>query len=113
MKGILLDENLPAELRLPTKMHVAHVAESSESPSDSLVWQRAREERLIIVSKDADFSHRILTSDPPPWVIHVRVGNLQLQPLIEHLTSVWPSVESLLPRHKLISIFRDRIEAIE
>ena len=113
MKGVLLDENLPAELRLPTGLSVAHVADNTNSPTDSLIWKRAREERLVIVTKDADFSHRILTSDPPPWIVYVRVGNLRLRSFIQHLTSVWPSVELLLPKHKLISIFRDRIEAIE
>ena len=113
MKGVLVDENLPAELRLPTTLPVAHVTEISDSPSDSLVWQHAREGHLVIVTKDADFSHRILTSDPPPWIVHVRVGNLRLKAFIQHLTSVWPSVESLLPRHKLISIFPDRIESVE
>ncbi|MBL9208346.1 MAG: DUF5615 family PIN-like protein [Opitutaceae bacterium] len=113
MKGILVDENLPAELRLPTALPISHVAEISNSPTDSSVWQHGREGRLVIVTKDADFRHRILMSEPPPWIVHVRVGNLRLRPFIEHITSVWPSVESLLPKHKLISIFLDRIEAIE
>ena len=113
MKGLLVDENLPAELRLPTGLPVSHVSENSDSPTDSSVWQRGRDGRLVIVTKDADFRHRILMSEPPPWIVHVRVGNLRLRPFIEHITSVWPSVESLLPKHKLISIFLDRIEAIE
>jgi predicted nuclease of predicted toxin-antitoxin system len=113
MNGILVDENLPADLRLPSAFPVRHVAENSNSPTDSSVWQQGVEGRLIIVTKDADFRHRILMSEPPPWIVHVRVGNLRLRPFIEHLTSVWPIVESMLPKHKLISIFIDRIEAIE
>jgi hypothetical protein len=31
---------------------------------------------LVIVSKDADFSNRIITSAPPPWVAHLRFGKL-------------------------------------
>jgi predicted nuclease of predicted toxin-antitoxin system len=113
MKGILVDENLPAELRLPTALPISHVTAGSNSPTDSSVWQEGREKRLVILTKDGDFRHRILISEPPPWIVHVRVGNLRLQPFIEHITSVWPSVEALLPKHKLISIFLDRIEAIE
>jgi len=113
MKGFFLDENLPAGLRLPTPFPTIHVTAISASPSDTLVWDHARGHRLVIVTKDADFSHRIISSEPPPWVVHVRLGNLRLGPFVEHLASVWPTVESLLPKHKLISVLPDRIEAVE
>lgn len=113
MKGFLVDENLPASLRLPTKLPVIHVTDLWSSPSDSLVWHHAREQRLVIVTKDADFSHRILSSEPPPWIVHVRFGNLRLRSFIQRMSSVWPMVESLLPEHKLISVLSDRIEAIQ
>lgn len=113
MKGVLVDENLPAELRLPTTLRLTHVTTILNSPSDSLVWQKGREGDLVILTKDADFGHRILASDPPPWIVHVRVGNLRLQAFIDHLVSVWPNVEALLPKHKLVSVFLDRIEAVE
>jgi predicted nuclease of predicted toxin-antitoxin system len=73
MKGFLVDENLPAGLRLPTTFPIPHVTDLSASPLDTLVWQNAQEQRLVIVTKDADFSHRILTSEPPPWIVHVRL----------------------------------------
>ena len=66
----------------------------------------------MIVTKDADFSHRMLLSEPPPRIVHVRVGNLPLRPFMQHLTAVWPHVEVLLPTHKLISILPDRIEGV-
>jgi len=113
MKGYLIDENLPADFRLPTAFHCTHATGVSQSPSDSLVWQHARDHQLVVVTKDADFSHRILTAEPPPWVVHVRLGNLRLTPFVQHLVSVWPTVESLLPKHKLISVFPDRIEGVE
>lgn len=112
MKGLLVDENLPAGLKLPTAFPILHVTDLSASPSDTLVWQHAQEQGLVIVTKDADFSHRILTSEPPPWIVHVRLGNLRLRPFVQQLTSAWPTIESLLPKHKLISILPGRIEAI-
>lgn len=113
MKGLLIDENLPVGLRLPTTFPVAHVTEFSASPSDSTVWHHAWEHGLVIVTKDADFSHRILASDPPPWIVHVRLGNLRLRPFVEQLASAWPTVESLLPKHKLITVLPGRVEAVE
>lgn len=112
MKGFLIDENLPAGLRLSSAFPAIHVVEISPSPTDTLVWEHARKHSLVIVTKDADFSHRILASEPPPWIVHVRLGNMRLRPFIQQLASVWPAVESLLPKHKLISVLPDRIEAI-
>jgi predicted nuclease of predicted toxin-antitoxin system len=113
MKGVFIDENLPAGLQLPTDLPVSHVTAMSESPPDTVVWNHARKRSLVIVTKDADFSHRILTDDPPPWIVHIRFGNLRLRPFIQRLTAVWPSVEALLPKHKLITVFSNGIEAIE
>ena len=67
----------------------------------------------MILTKDADFGHRILSSEPPPWIVHVRLGNLRLRPFMQRLISVWPTIESLLPKHKLITVLPDRIEGIE
>ena len=113
MKGLLLDENLPASLHLPTTLPILHATEISRSPSDSVVWQRAQEGMLVIVTKDADFGHRILSGEPPPWVVHIRLGNLRLRPFVDRLNSIWPTVESMLPKHKLISVLPDRIEGVE
>jgi len=41
------------------------------------VWEFARKRELVIVSKDADFSDRIIIQRPPPWVVHLRFGNLR------------------------------------
>lgn len=48
---------------------------------DAAIWQYAKEHDLIIVSKDADFSDWIMLSDPPPKVIHLRIGNMRLRDL--------------------------------
>jgi predicted nuclease of predicted toxin-antitoxin system len=81
------------------------------SPSDELLWNHARENRLAIVSKDADFSDRIMLTQPPPWVVHLRFGNLSRKEFHALLEKVWPQVESLLPSQKLICVYEDRIES--
>lgn len=113
MKGFLVDENLPASLRLPGEFPTIHATAISPSPSDTQIWLYGRERQLVIVTKDADFSHRMLASDSPPWVVHVRLGNVRLQAFIQQVTQAWPTVLSLLPKHKLIIMLPDRIEAIE
>jgi len=76
------------------------------------LWNYAAAREWVIVSKDADFSHRILLTSPPPWVVHLRIGNMKRRDFHAFLVRVWPQVEMLLPSHKLISVYVDRIEAL-
>ena len=77
MKGFLFDENLPARLRFSPSLPALSFSTVEAHPSDSQLWEYARHHELVIVSKDADFSDRIITRQPPPWVVHLRFGNLK------------------------------------
>ncbi|MFM9850952.1 MAG: hypothetical protein ACKVP3_27985 [Hyphomicrobiaceae bacterium] len=51
------------------------------------------------MTKDADFSHRALTTDAGPAVVHLRVGNMLFDELDVFVAGVWPEVSAaLLPR---------------
>ncbi len=67
---------------------------------------------MIIVTKDADFSHRIAAVEPPPRVVHIRAGNMRLRQLIAFVESAWPQVESHFPEAKLVDLYADRIEVV-
>jgi len=82
------------------------------SPTDSEVWEFARKRELVIVSKDADFYDRIIVERPPPWVVHLRFGNLRKKDFHALLSRVWPKVETLLKSHKLVNVYSDRLEGI-
>jgi predicted nuclease of predicted toxin-antitoxin system len=47
----------------------------SIAADDMLVWQFARQNGFVIVSKDADFQRISFTLGPPPKVIWLRIGN--------------------------------------
>ncbi len=113
MKGFLLDENLPRNLTFAPALPTIHSQELGASVSDSALWDYARAQALAIVSKDADFSHRIMLASPPPWVVHLRFGNLRRRDFHRLLARVWPTIESLLPQHKLVNVYADRIEAVD
>jgi predicted nuclease of predicted toxin-antitoxin system len=66
----------------------------------------------VIVSKDADFSDRIITQSPPPRVVHLRFGNLGRNDFHALLARILPQIETLLKSHKLVNVFADRIEGI-
>jgi predicted nuclease of predicted toxin-antitoxin system len=64
--------------------------------TDSEIWQRAKAENLIIMSKDVDFYDRVLLLGPPPQVIHVSVGNCSNTRLLEILALEWDEIELAL-----------------
>lgn len=112
MKGFLFDENVPARLRFSPNLPVVPASRIGRNPSDSRIWEFARKHDLVIVSKDADFSNRIITSAPPPRVVHLRFGNLRKSEFHSLLDRVWPQIETLLKSHKLVNVYADRLEGI-
>jgi predicted nuclease of predicted toxin-antitoxin system len=112
MKGYLFDENLPSRITVSTALPIKNTKDVGASPSDTELWEYARKNELVIVSKDADFSARIIIQRPPPWVVHLRFGNLRLKDFHSVLTRVWPQVEVGLETSKLILVYRDRVEGI-
>ena len=105
MKGLFFDENLPSRLRFKPSLPLVAGTELGNSPTDTQVWEFARQRELVIVSKDADFSARIILNMPPPWVVHLRFGNLRRKDFHELLARVWPQVEALLTANKLVNVY--------
>ena len=87
MKGFLLDENLPARLRFTPGLRIVSVSKVGKNPTDTEVWEFARQSELVIVRKDADFSERIILQTPPPWIVHLRFGNLRRNDFHAHLAA--------------------------
>ena len=112
MKGWLLDQNLPARLTFAPALSVTPATVVEPNPTDSELWAYAREHRLAIITKDADFSERIILHTPPPWVVHLRFGNLRRRAFHAALARVWPQVEALLKSHKLVNVYLDRVEGV-
>ena len=112
MKGFLLDENLPSRLEFGLDLPVFPFSKAGKQPSDTKLWNFAQQHELVIVSKDADFSDRIILQSPPPWVVHLRFGNLRRKEYHALLARLWPQVEALLKSHKLVNVYTDRLEVI-
>ncbi len=112
MKGYLFDENLPTRLKFVPALPVIHSTDVGLSLTDSSIWSYAKERSLVIVTQDSDFSERIVMSSPPPWIVHVRFGNMRRAEFHPLLSRLWPKVEALLPAHKLITLFIDHIETV-
>jgi predicted nuclease of predicted toxin-antitoxin system len=76
---LLFDENLSHKLArlledlFPNSIHVRDVG--LKAADDPLVWEYAKHNGLILVSKDADMHQRSFLFGPPPKVVWVRLGN--------------------------------------
>ncbi|HMO66132.1 MAG TPA: DUF5615 family PIN-like protein [Verrucomicrobiota bacterium] len=112
MKGFLFDDNLPARLTFQTDLPVLSSTLPGPSPSDSQAWEQARREELVIVTKDADLSGRIILASSPPWVAHLRFGNLRRREFHALPARVWPQVETLLKSHRLVNVHADRVGGV-
>jgi predicted nuclease of predicted toxin-antitoxin system len=113
LTGYLLDENLPRRLTFTPSLPVTHATDLAASPTDTLLWEHARQHRLAIVSKDTDFSDRIMLSAPPPWVVRLAFGNLRLHDYHAVLARAWPQIQALLPAHKLLIVHANWIEGVK
>lgn len=112
-KVFLIDVNLPRFFSLWNSDEYMHQYELGDEWSDTKIWKYAQSENLTIITKDSDFSSRILLHNPPPKVIHIKLGNMKMNRFHDVLTSLWPQVIELNKDFKLINVFIDRIEGVK
>ncbi len=113
MAKYLIDVNLPYRFSLWKSDAYIHQKDINDEWTDKQIWDYAKENNLTIVTKDSDFSNRIIFHRPPPKVIHIRFGNMKIREFFNIMTAIWNDIIDLSENHKLVNVFRDRIEAIE
>ncbi len=110
MKKFLVDVNMPYYFHLWNNPDFLMQKDIDDDASDDQIWQFAKDNNLTIITKDSDFSNKILLSDPPPKVIHVRLGNLKMNQFYVEFQTKWEQILELNKTHKLITVFTDRME---
>jgi predicted nuclease of predicted toxin-antitoxin system len=96
---LLFDQNLSPRLvaRLadlyPNSAHVADLGLSMAD--DEAVWNYARANDFMIISKDADFSELSLLRGFPPKVVWIQRGNCSTHDIEEILRSGFSAIEAL------------------
>ena len=90
----LVDAQLPPALArwIDSQGHqTTHVFEIGlERAKDPPIWECARNENAVIITKDEDFADRWLLSDPPASLIWIRRGNCSNRALLAWLEPLWP-----------------------
>jgi predicted nuclease of predicted toxin-antitoxin system len=99
---LLLDENLSRRIvpflqtAFPGSTQVTLLG--LESASDSEIWQYAKNNGFVIVSRDSDFQERSLVSGHPPQVIWLKIPNRSktavLNILLEHRAEIEQALTS-------------------
>jgi predicted nuclease of predicted toxin-antitoxin system len=92
---LLFDQNLSPRLpRLladlyPNSVHVREIG--LRDASDAEIWEYAKRNGFVVVSKDSDFQQRSLLYGHPPKFVWLRVGNCPVK-----------TVEGLLRKHSVV-----------
>jgi predicted nuclease of predicted toxin-antitoxin system len=111
----LVDANLPPHLCRWLRTH-GHEAEHLADidllrATDTQIWDRGKNQQVIILSKDIDFYDRSLLFGAPPQVLHIAVGNCSNARLLEILESGWSDIEAALSSgSKLVSVMQEKID---
>jgi predicted nuclease of predicted toxin-antitoxin system len=91
---LLFDENLSPDLaglvrdEYPNSTHVRDVG--LRGAPDRRIWEHARDNGFVIVSKDDDFRQRSLLEGTPPKVVWLQVGNAGTAAIAEVLREQAP-----------------------
>ncbi|KHG39278.1 MULTISPECIES: DUF5615 family PIN-like protein [Aphanizomenon] len=87
---LLLDENLSDRIinkiidLYPDSAHVKTLA--LINTDDAIIWEYAKANSFVIVSKDSDFHQRSLLYGHPPKFIFLRIGNGPTSKIVQILT---------------------------
>lgn len=95
---LLLDENIsdrvvPMIVDLyPESSHVKH--HNLVRADDLAIWNFARDNGYMIVSKDGDFHQLALLAGHPPKVLYLRLGNVPTTLIVDQLRRNFVSIEA-------------------
>ena len=108
----IIDANLPYYFSLWKGEEYQHVIDINPDMKDSEIWKYARENNLTIVTKDTDFSDLVLLNNPPPRVIHIKLGNMKMKAFHNAIDNIWDEVLLMSQEYKLIRVYKEKIEGI-
>lgn len=109
----LIDVNLPRKFKVWHSENFLHQSDLEPSASDADIWEYAKKHDLTIVTKDSDFSGRVLLFGAPPRVIHLRIGNMPMKVFHDFITSHWAEMMNLSEDHSLVAVYPDHMECIK
>jgi predicted nuclease of predicted toxin-antitoxin system len=95
---LLFDQNLSHKLvarvadLFPGSVHVRELG--LNAADDAIIWEYAKNNDFMIVSKDSDFHQRSFVHGYPPKVVWVRLGNCSTSDVERVLRANYEAIES-------------------
>ena len=105
---LLLDENLSRRIipflqsTFPGSTQVALLG--LEGASDSEIWQYAKDNGFVIVSRDSDFQERSLVAGHPPQVVWLKIPNHSKTVVLNILLDHSKEIEQALTKQNLACV---------
>ena len=102
---LLLDENLSRRIvpflqsDYPGSTQIALLG--MERANDREVWQYAKENGYVIVTKDSDFYDLSLLYGPPPKIVWLKTGNVTKSAVTHLLLNNRETIQSLLAQNEI------------
>jgi len=113
MSKFLIDVNLPNRFSIWASEDYEHVVNIDDELKDSEIWSYAKKNNLTIVTKDSDFSDMVILNNPPPRVIHIKIGNMKMKEFHQLISNIWEDVCIMSNDYKLINVYTNMIEGID
>ena len=113
MSKFLIDVNLPNRFSIWASEDYEHVVNIDDELKDSEIWSYAKKNNLTIVTKDSDFSDMVILNNPPPRVIHIKIGNMKMKEFRRLISNIWEDVCIMSNDYKLINVYANMIEGID
>lgn len=107
---LLVDNQLPAALARflsANGLDCRHVMDMGlETASDQTIWELAKAENLVIVTKDEDFAQLAdRQMSIPPQVLWIRLGNCRKSALLKAVGDLLPEMrEQLQEGHPVVEL---------
>ena len=107
MVRYVIDSNIPFYIRQFNRTDCKSVIELGIAESDLRIWEYAKNNNATILTQDWDFIDLLSQFGSPPKVVHLRVGNTSIKAFKAILDVHWESIEEMLEKHNLVTVFPD------
>lgn len=109
----LVDVNLPKKFSYFNHPCFTYVVDLNPCMKDEEVWEYAKVHKMVILTKDADFSLKAFSEALAPKVIFFDIGNFTLRELHIYFEKNWNHLCDLLDDHSFILARRNEVLSVK
>ncbi len=107
----LVDVNLPKNFSFFNNEAFIHQSDIGSDWEDEKIWQYARENNLVILTRDADFYFKCLV-DSRVKVIKFKLGNIRIRELHLFFQMYWTTITDQLDSAQLIQVSASEVKVV-